>query len=366
MKKPSTTTIHRKTKSQAGKLTIGLDLGDRSSFYCVLNGAGEVVLETKVATSPDAMKKTFEKMPVSRIALETGTHSPWVSRLLTELGHEAIVAHSRNVRLIGESRRKDDRLDAQDMARLARIDPQLLSPIQHRSAQAQADLTVIRARYALVRTRTALVCAARGLTKSFGERIRGRNPKGFGSTTTEALSPQLQVALAPLLAALEVITARIRQYDAQIENLAEKSYPEVALLKQVKGVGTLIALTYILTLEDPRRFRKSRDAGCYVGLQPGRRDSGESKPQLHIIREGDSYLRMVLVQGAQHILGPFGEDSDLRRWGLKLVEHGGKRAKRRAIIAVARKLAVLLHHLWISCEEYEPLHNTRKRRLVAA
>jgi transposase len=305
-------------------------------------------------------------MPRSRIALETGTHSPWVSRVLSDLGHEAIVAHARNVRLIGESRRKDDRLDAQALARLARIDPKLLSPIQHRSAQAQADLSVIRARYALVRARTALVNAARGLTKSFGERIRGRNPKGFSPATGETLSPQLQAALAPLLSALETITARIREYDAQIEKLAEESYPDVALLKQVKGVGTLIALTYILTLEDPRRFRKSRDAGCYVGLQPGRRNSGQSEPQLHITREGDSYLRMVLVQGAQHILGPFGEDSDLRRWGLKLAERGGKRGKKRAIIGVARKLAVLLHHLWISCEEYEPLHNTRKRGLVAA
>jgi transposase len=366
MRKAGTAALGRRRKLQEGQLTIGLDLGDRSSFYCVLNGAGEVVLEAKVATHPEAMKKAFEKMPASRIALETGTHSPWVSRLLTELGHEAIVAHSRNVRLIGESRRKDDRLDAQALARLARIDPKLLSPIQHRSVQAQADLSVIRARYALVRTRTALVCAARGLTKSFGERIRGRNPKGFGSATAEALSPQLQVALAPLLSALETITARIREYDAQIEQLAEESYPEVALLKQVKGVGTLIALTYVLTLEDPRRFRKSRDAGCYVGLQPGRRNSGQSEPQLHITREGDSYLRMVLVQGAQHILGPFGEDSDLRRWGLKLAERGGKRGKRRAIIAVARKLAVLLHHLWISCEAYEPLHNTRKRRPAVA
>jgi transposase len=366
MRKPSTTALCRRRKLHDGQLTVGLDLGDRSSFYCVLNRAGEVILEERVATNPEAMKKTFEKMLASRIALETGTHSPWVSRLLTELGHEAIVAHSRNVRLIGESRRKDDRLDAQALARLARIDPKLLSPIQHRSVQAQADLAVIRARYALVRARTALVCSARGLTKSFGERIRGRNPKGFSSATSEALSPQLQVALAPLLSALEAITARIREYDAQIEQLAEESYPEVALLKQVKGVGTLIALTYILTLEDPRRFRKSRDAGCYVGLQPGRRNSGQSEPQLHITREGDSYLRMVLVQGAQHILGPFGEDSDLRRWGLKLAERGGKRGKRRAIIAVARKLAVLLHHLWISCEAYEPLYNARKRRKAAA
>lgn len=365
MKKPSIASLRRRGNLQDGQLTIGLDLGDRSSFYCVLNGTGEVILEERVATSPEAMKKTFQSMPASRIALETGTHSPWVSRLLTELGHEAIVAHSRNVRLIGESRRKDDRLDAQALARLARIDPKLLSPIQHRSVQAQADLSVIRARYALVRTRTALVCAARGLTKSFGERIRGRNPKGFSSATAEALSPQLQVALAPLLSALETITARIREYDAQIEQLAEERYLEVGLLKQVKGVGTLIALTYVLTLEDPRRFRKSRDAACYVGLQPGRRNSGQSEPQLHITREGDPYLRMVLVQGAQHILGPFGEDCDLRRWGLKLAERGGKRGKRRAIIAVARKLAVLLHHLWISCEAYEPLHNARKRKLAA-
>lgn len=179
MRKPSTAALGRRRKLQGGqRLTVGLDLGDRSSFYCVLNGAGEVVLEAKVATTPEAMKNTLDKMPASRIALETGTHSPWVSRLLTELGHEAIVAHSRNVRLIGERRRKDDRLDAQALARLARIDTKLLSPIQHRSVQAQADLSVIRVRYTLVRTRTALVCAARGLTKSFGEQIRGRNPKG--------------------------------------------------------------------------------------------------------------------------------------------------------------------------------------------
>lgn len=151
MKKLTTKGVFRTGKLQDQQLTIGLDLGDRSSFYCVLNGAGEVVVEQKVLTKPDAMKTTFGKMPRSRIALETGTHSPWVSRLLADLGHEVIVAHARNVRLIGESRRKDDRLDAQTLARLARIDPQLLSPIQHRSAQAQADLSVIRARHALVR-----------------------------------------------------------------------------------------------------------------------------------------------------------------------------------------------------------------------
>src|SRR5437879_986546 len=173
MKKLSTATAHGIDKLQTHQLTIGLDLGDRSSYYCVLDEAGNIVLEEKVATTPKALDTRFAAMPRSRIALETGMHSPWVSRLLSGLGHETIVAHARNVRLIGESRRKDDRLDAQTLARLARIDPQLLSPVKHRSAQAQADLTVIRARAGLVRARPALLNTALGLTKSYGERRRG-------------------------------------------------------------------------------------------------------------------------------------------------------------------------------------------------
>jgi|NGEPerStandDraft_6_1074524.scaffolds.fasta_scaffold93843_1 transposase len=366
MKKLTNTTGRRTRKMQGRRLTIGLDLGDRSSFYCVLEEAGEIIQEQKVSTTPKAMKDAFANMPQCRMAIETGTHSPWVSRLLSELGHEVIVANARNVRLIGESRRKDDRLDAQTLARLARIDPRLLAPVQHRSAQAQADLAVIRARAGLVRVRTSLINMARGLTKSYGERLRGCSPRKMSPQVCADLSPELRVALEPLLKVAEAVSARIREYDAQIEKLGEDRYPEVALLKQVNGVGTLIALTYVLTLEDPRRFRKSRDAGCYVGLQPGRRNSGQSEPQLHITKEGDCYLRTLLVQGAHYILGPFGEDCDLRRWGMKLAERGGKNGKKRAIIAVARKLAVLLHHLWVSFEEYEPLRNSSKVMLPAA
>src|SRR5436853_5772437 len=357
MKKISTATAHAIRKVESQRLTIGLDLGDRSSWYCVLDETGEVLLEQKLGTTPKAMKEVFGGMPRSRIALETGMHSPWVSRLLSELGHEVIVAHARNVRLIGESRRKDDRLDAQTLARMGRIDPQLLCPVKHRSAKAQADLTVIRARAGLVRARTALVNTARGLAKSYGERLRGCNVRNMNPEKAEELSPELQVALQPLLVALESLSEQIREYNERIEKLAQESYPQVALLKQIKGVGTLIALTFLLTLEDPHRFRKSRDVGCYLGLQPGRRNSGQSEPQRHISKEGEPNVRTMLVQGALHILGPFGADSDLRRWGLKLAERGGRNAKKRAIIATARKLAVLLHHLWISGEVYEPLHN---------
>ncbi len=362
MKKPTTATIKAINKLQ--RLTIGLDLGDRWSYYCVLDESGCVVAESKTATSPTAMESVFGGMARSRITLETGMHSPWVSRLLSQLGHEVIVAHARNVRLIGESRRKDDRLDAQTLARLARIDPQLLCPVKHRSAKAQADLTMIRARAGLVRARTALVNTARGLAKSYGQRLRGCNVRNMNPEKAEALSPELQAGLQPLLAALEALSDRIHEYNQRIELLAEESYPEAKLLKQVKGVGTLIALTFLLTLEDPHRFKKSRDVGCYLGLQPGRRNSGQSEPQMHISKEGNPYLRTLLVQGAQHILGPFGPDCDLRRWGLKLAQHGGRNGKKRAIVATARKLAVLLHHLWVSGEVYEPLRN--RQPLMAA
>jgi len=366
MKKVSTAAAQQSRNISQQRLTIGLDLGDRHSWYCVLDEAGQVQLEQRVRTSAQALQDVFGGMPCSRVALETGTHSPWISRLLSELGHEVIVANARKVRLIGESRKKDDRLDAQTLARLARIDPKLLCPVKHRSAQAQADLTVIRARAGLVRARTGLVNTARGVAKSYGARLRACNVRNLNPEKAEGLSPELQRALEPLLSAIEELSERIAEYNERIEALAEASYPQVALLKQIKGVGTLIALTFLLTLEDPHRFQKSRDVGCYLGLQPGRRNSGQSQPQMHISKEGDPYLRTLLVQGAQHILGPFGIDCDLRRWGLKLAERGGKSGKKRAIVATARKLAVLLHHLWVSGEVYEPLHNSRRTTVAAA
>jgi transposase len=366
MKKVSIAAANRSRNFSQQKLTIGLDMGDRASCYCVLDETGQVQREQRVSTTAKALREVFGRMARSRVALETGMHSPWVSRLLSELGHEVIVAHARNVRLIGESRKKDDRLDAQTLARLARIDPQLLCPVKHRSAKAQADLTVIRARAGLVRARTALVNTARGLAKSYGERLRGCNVRNMNPEKAEGLSAELQAALQPLLTALESLSEQIAEYNERIEKLAQQSYPEVALLKQIKGVGTLIALTFLLTLEDPHRFGKSRDVGCYLGLQPGRRNSGQSQPQMHISKEGDPYLRTLLVQGAQHILGPFGVDCDLRRWGLKLAGRGGRNGKKRAIIATARKLAVLLHHLWVSGEVYEPLHNSNRVVLSAA
>jgi len=366
MKKISTVQAFGNEIFEEQKLTIGVDLGDRWSFYCVLDEAGRIILEQKVPTTPEAMKQTFSRIPQSRIALETGTHSPWVSRLLTELGHEVIVAHAQKVQLITKSNRKDDRHDARTLARLARIDPELLGPVRHRSVQAQIHLTVIRARAELVSARTALVNAARGLVKSYGERLPKCGTQQMGRELAAKLSTELRDVLEPLLKEIESLNERIKEYDERMEKIAKEVYPEVSLLKQVKGVGTQIALTYVLTIEDPYRFLKSREVGCFLGLKPGRRDSGESKPQKGISKAGDRYLRTMMVQGAHYILGPFGEDSDLRRWGLKLAERGGKNAKKRAVVAVARKLAVLLHRLWVSGEVYEPLRNSQKAMRAVA
>src|SRR5271156_1385612 len=359
MKKTNTVRVNGSMIFKGHKLTIGVDLGDRWSCYCVLDEAGEVLLEKKLPTTPEAMQQTFVRIPRSLIALETGTHSPWISRLLTELGHEVLVAHAQKVQLITKSNRKDDRHDAWTLARLARIDPELLGPVRHRSAKAQIHLTVIRARAELVSARTALVNAARGLVKSYGERLPKCGTQQVSRELAAELSAELREVLEPLLKEIESLNERIKEYDEWMEKIAQEVYPEVSLLKQVKGVGTQIALTYVLTIEDPYRFAKSREVGCFLGLKPGRRNSGESEPQKRISKEGDRYLRTMMGQGAHYILGPFGEDSDLRRWGRKLGERGGKNAKKRAVVAVARKLAVLLHRLWVSGEVYEPLRNSQ-------
>jgi transposase len=350
-----TTKIEIRQLGTQQRLTVGLDLGDRSSRYRILNEAGDVVSEAALPTTKTGLNSLFEKMPASRVALEVGTHSPWASRHLAGLGHEVIVANPHKVKLITQSTRKNDRIDAEQLARLARVDPKLLSPVRHRGEQAQADLGVIRARALLVKARTELINGARGLVKPMGERLQKCDAGQVGEETGAELSPGAQRVVKPMLQSIEALTEQIGVYEEQIEEIA-KRYPEIQLLKQVYGVGTLIALTYMLTIEDPQRFTHSRDVGPFLGLQPKQRDSGASQPQLGISKAGDGLLRSLLVQAAHCNLRKGAPDSDLRRWGLEKSAKGGKRAKRRALVAMARKLGVLLHRLWVTGEVYDPLY----------
>src|SRR5215472_2470885 len=325
-----------KAKRAQQSITIGMDLGDRNSRYCILSSEGEILREGQVATTKAEMIKTFSRLGRARIAIEVGTHSPWVTRLLQSLGHEVIVANPRQVKLITESSRKDDRLDAQTLTRLARIDPQLLRPIQHRSEKAQMALMTIRVRGALISARSSLVNTARGLAKALGERFPKCDADQMGIPQSKSLPPNIQRILEPLLKEVESLTKKIKDSDREIEQIARKDYPETALLQQVGGVGPLIALTFVLTVEDKDRFQKSRDIGCYVGLRPRRSDSGQSQPQLRITKEGDPYLRTMLVQAAHYIISRRGPDTDLKRWGLHLAKHGGKRGKKRAVVGMRR------------------------------
>src|SRR5215471_5906985 len=357
-----------KAKRAQQSVTIGMDLGDRNSRYCLLSNEGEILREGQVATTKTGMTETFGSLGRARIAIEVGTHSPWVTRLLQSFGHEVIVANPRQVKLITESSRKDDRLDAQTLARLARIDPQLLRPIHHRSEEAQMALMAIRVRAALISARSSLVNTARGLAKALGERLPKCDADQMGVQQSESLPANIQRVLEPLLKEVESLTEKIKDSDREIDQIAQRDYPETALLQQVGGVGPLIALTFVLTVGDKDRFQKSRDIGCYIGLRPRRSATGQSKPQLRITKEGDPYLRTILVQGAHYIISRRGPDTDLKRWGLRLAERGGKRGKKRAVVAVARKLGILLHRLWVTAEVYEPLRNQnlRKERKQAA
>lgn len=336
-------------------MTIGLDVGDRDSAICVLDATGAVHARGTAATTARGLRRALASYRGARVVLEVGTHSPWVSRQLTADGYAVLVANPWRVRRIAEATSKSDRLDAELLARLGRADPALLRPVVHRSARAQQDRTVVRVRDQLMRTRSALVGQARGLAKALGHRLPRCDADRFATRVAQAELSGIFPSLPALLEIVATLTRQIATLDREIATLCREQYPETARLRQVAGVGPITALTYVLTLEEPRRFARSRDVGAYLGLRPKRYQSGAADPALGISKAGDPYLRRTLVQAAQYILGHYGPDTALRRFGLRLMARGGRAARKRAVVAVARKLAVLLHRLWVTGAPYDPL-----------
>lgn len=337
------------------EVVIGIDLGDRKSHYCVMTMASaDVVDRDEFGMTAEEIDRVFSAFPHARIALEAGAQSAWVSRALEALGHEVLVANPSRMALGGRRRRKTDRVDAEQLTRIARLDPQLLFPIRHRSAEVQADLALLRSRDLLVRMRGRLVSSIRGMAKAAGKRLPKTSTPAFSIKARPEVPPALEPALSPLFEMLDELSARIRICDRDIERLATERYPETSLLMAIGGVGFLTAVAYVLTLETPVRFPKSRVAAAFLGLVPRVYQSGDSDPELRISKAGNGFLRRLLVQGAQYILGPLAKDCDLRRFGQRLVGRGGKNSKKRAVIAVARKLAVLMHRLWSRGEVYDP------------
>ena len=268
----------RSIEGRAGPvLMVGLDVGDRYTYIYALGTDGEVVRERRVRTTELALSGALEDL------------SPWLSRVVADLGHEVVVANPRQVALIARSHRKTDRLDAAWLARLGRLDPVLLAPIRHRSEQSQHDLAVVRARDALVRSRTLLINHVRGAVKACGAALPSCTAAAFHRKTADHIPDGLRPALLPLVEAIGELTTRIARTDREIEALCE-AHPETAALRQVTGVGPITALTFVLTIEDPGRFPKNRDVAAYLGLVPRQRDSGEREPQLGISKRGDPGL----------------------------------------------------------------------------
>jgi len=345
-----------KTSTVAGEY-IGLDLSDKTATYVALTADGEKVGAGKLKLSQAGLQRALGARRPAQIAIEVGGHSPWVSRALTDMGYEVTIANPRQVKLISHGQKKNDFLDAENLARLLRYDRSMLRPITHRGAAAQADLAVLRSRDAVVRARTRLISSARNMVKAAGGRLPRCSAESFHYKACDHVPQLIKPAVEPLLEVIAGLTGQINKMTRHLEELADQRYPETKVLRQIRGVGPLTSLAFALTLEEPHRFTKSRSVGAFLGLVPRQYDSGQSQPQLRITKAGDPLLRRLVVQSAQYILGPFGEDCDLRRWGLELAGDGKNKIRRnKAVVAVARKLAVLMHRLWQTGEVYEPLH----------
>jgi transposase len=359
-KSKAAATTHRHTRVPLLKdtpaqapFTLGLDLGDRKHSVCVIDTLGRVIQEQSIDNDREALALLAKEWPGALIAMEVGTHSAWVSRLLREAGMEVIVANARKVRAISQNERKCDEADAAMLARLARVDPALLHPLEHGSEQAQKDLLCIKMRDSLVRGRVALINAVRFTLKSLGHRVSKPSNERFHKIVMAEVPEDCHAVIAPMVAVLAEMSAQIKSLEKHIEELGSKHYPDAKRLREIDGVGPITSLCFVLKVGDPARFEQVRDIGPYLGLAPRRDQSGGCDKQLGISKCGDRYLRSLLVNAAQRLLAAHAPECALRAQGLKLLGAGSSREKKRAVVAVARKLAVLMLSIWKSGQSYE-------------
>ncbi|MEM8713784.1 MAG: IS110 family transposase [Planctomycetota bacterium] len=345
--------------------TIGLDLGSRSTQVAVFDRMGGRVEERKISTTKDSLEQLFGRFPGARVVMEASTPTRWINNFAKDLGHEVIIANPRKIPVITKNIRKSDRNDARLLGELGQLKPELLSPIELRDDIHQLVRTRLFAREQLVKSRSSLCTFVRSQVKSTGHKLPSGSTRTFALKMRPALPAELADVLEPILRTIQHLSDEIDGLDQQLKIESTNNFPHTALLRQVNGVGPLISLAFVVTVGTPERFKDSRSVGAYFGLVPRLDQSGESDPELKISRHGDAYMRSLLVSAATRILGPFGEDSDLRRFGLKIAERGGRKARSKARIAVARKLAVLLHRLLVTGEAYEPLRNAGPVRTEA-
>jgi transposase len=338
------------------ELTIGLDLGDNTFSVCVLSNSGHIENEGTHPTNPDEVRALFESFRGRhvRVVFEVGSQSRWVQKLARECGIEDVIAADpRKLKLISQSLKKTDRRDAYILARAGQSLPELLSPVEHVSDEIFADRALLETRDLLVRNRTQIICRIRSLTKAHGGKLAACSPESFHRKVTEQIPEPMHFACKPLLQVLAALDQQISELEKSLCKLAKEKYPIVAKLQDIPGVGIIIALSFVLSVGDPSRFEDTRQIGAYFGLTPRKKQSGNSNPQLGITKAGNGAMRKRLVLGA-HCLISRGEDCGLKRWGIALCERGARSSKKRAVIALARKLAVVMLAVWKSGADFDP------------
>ena len=337
--------------------TIGIDLGSRKSVFCVLDSSGEIASEGTIAMKRSTVETFFSTQPQSRVVLEASGSSRWTAQVAKAAGHEVIIGNPRKLQLITKSYDKCDGNDSFKLADLGQVRPRLLSPVRLRTDKSHDVRMHQRVRSQLIEIRTSLVNLVRGCARSSGEALPSCSTTTFVKVCEKHLSAEHQRILGPALEQLRAVRAQIVKVDKETARLGEDVFPESCILRQVAGVGPVLSLAFASAIDDPTCFDDSRSVGAYFGLAPKSRQSGNKSPQLRISKQGDPEVRRLLVSAATYILGPFGPDCDLRRFGERIRASGSQAAKAKARIAVARRLAVLLHRLWVTGEVYEPFHN---------
>ena len=347
--------------------TIGIDLGDKAHETCTLNAEGEIIERSTVLNNQEDLIAFSRANRGATLIMEAGCHSPWISRLFTEKGHKVIVANPRKLRAIYEADNKNDQRDAEMLARIGRFDRKLLYGIDHKSEAHQRALKIIDARDVLVAARVKLVNHVRGSLKSLGIFLpSGCSTESFARKAREHLEDTDYALLAPVIETIADLSVRIKAEDKHIDQMIDKDYPEAQKLLTIPGVGPITALAFVLIIGSPDRFAKAREVGAFLGLVPGRDQSGDTDKPMRITKAGNRMLRRLLVSCAQYTLGQFGPPSALKEAGERKIATGAKVAKKKAVVKTARKLAVMMLALWKNPDaEYQPYPNQPQEALAA-
>lgn len=342
---------------------IALDVSDRTAKVCVMGkiaGRKHIIEQTTIQMTKDAFRAYLgAKNPSWPVVFETGTHCRWMENTVKSLGMKPIVANPARMRMMSESNTKNDRNDARELAQMALADVDLLHPVSLRGETCQQMLRLLKARDAMVAVRTKFVNQLRGFAKSMGFRLPGCSARKVGRLDKTQWPDDFEAVAWPIMDVLETLELKIKAYESQIRKLASSPELEAKIdrVREVYGIGLLSGCALVASIDaNPERFSKARDAGAYFGLVPKQRQSGEMDMQCHITMAGSEYVRNLMVESAQIALRDGAKDTDIKLKGLRICERGGRIARRKAVIAVARCLVVTAVALLKHPErEYVPL-----------